>query len=86
MPQSVVSKSKTINYQLVDSKLTTTALNLMERMLVLDPKTRVSAAEALDHSYFLPYRDDFQETVEEEPFHWPVECDGLALEIWKKRT
>lgn len=57
----------------------------MERMLVLDPKTRVSAAEALDHSYFLPYRDEFQEIVEES-FHWPFECDGLPLEIWKKRT
>lgn len=58
----------------------------MERMLVLDPKMRVSAAEALDHSYFLPYRDEFQEIVEEKPFHWPFECDGLPLEIWKKRT
>lgn len=58
----------------------------MERMLVFDPKTRVSASEALEHSYFLPYRDQVQETVREKPFYWPFECDRLPLEAWKNMT
>lgn len=72
------------NKAAVDSRLTIIALDLMERMLVFDPKKRVSASEALGHSYFFPYRDQLQEPVEEKPFCWPFESDGLSLEEWKE--
>jgi p38 MAP kinase len=44
------------------------ALDLLERMLRFEPRTRVDAAQALAHPYVAPYHDPSDEPVSPEEF------------------
>lgn len=44
------------------------AIDLLSKMLVFDPKKRISAAEALTHPYMEPYHDPTDEPVCETKF------------------
>eukprot|EP00300_Choanocystis_sp_HF-7_P043192 c9789_g1_i1.p1 GENE.c9789_g1_i1~~c9789_g1_i1.p1 ORF type:complete len:412 (+),score=98.14 c9789_g1_i1:55-1290(+) len=44
------------------------AIDLLERLLKVDPAERLTAAEALAHPYFAAYRDEPSETVSETQF------------------
>lgn len=63
--------------------LTTAAIDLMERMLVFDPKKRITAAEALSHDYLAPYHDPTDEPVAEEKFDWSFNDADLPVDTWK---
>ncbi|KAM5250616.1 mitogen-activated protein kinase 12 isoform 2-T2 [Hipposideros larvatus] len=59
------------------------ALNLLEKMLVLDADQRVTAAEALTHPYF----ESLQDTEDEPKAHkYDESCDDVdrTLEEWKR--
>ncbi|XP_060044853.1 mitogen-activated protein kinase 11 isoform X2 [Erinaceus europaeus] len=58
------------------------AVDLLERMLVLDSDQRVSAAEALAHAYFSQYHDPDDEP-EAEPYDESVEAKERTVEEWK---
>jgi serine/threonine protein kinase len=45
-----------------------TAIDLLENMLVFDPRKRVKAEEALAHPYLAPYHDPTDEPKAEEKF------------------
>lgn len=61
----------------------TVAVDLLERMLVFDPKKRITAAEALAHEYLAPYHDPTDEPVAEEKFDWSFNDADLPVDTWK---
>lgn len=52
-------------------------------MLVLDTDKRITAAEALAHSYFSQYHDPDDEP-EAEPYDQSFESRELEIEEWKR--
>lgn len=63
--------------------LTSAAIDLLGRMLVLDSDQRVSASEALAHAYFSQYHDPDDEPEAAEPYDESVEAKERTLEEWK---
>lgn len=58
-------------------------MDLLERMLVFDPKKRITATEALAHPYLSPYHDPTDEPVAEEKFDWSFNDADLPVDTWK---
>ena len=58
-------------------------MDLLEDMLVFDPRKRVKAAEALAHEYLSPYHDPTDEPVAEEKFDWSFNDADLPVDTWK---
>lgn len=61
------------------------AVDLLEKMLVLDTDKRITAAEALAHTYFAQYHDPDDEP-EAEPFDQTFESQELDIEEWKRKS
>jgi p38 MAP kinase len=59
------------------------AIDLLEKMLVFDPKKRITAAEALAHPYLSPYHDPDDEPVTDSTFDWSFTEMELTVEQWK---
>lgn len=59
------------------------AVNLLEKMLVLDAEKRVTAAEALMHPYFEPVHDP-EEEIEAEKYDDTFDNMDLPLDEWKR--
>ncbi|KAK6320014.1 mitogen-activated protein kinase 12 [Coregonus clupeaformis] len=71
--------------QALFSKVNPQAVTVIERMLLLDPESRVTAAEALALPYFSEYREPEEET-EAQPYDHSVDNSDLPLEQWKRHT
>jgi p38 MAP kinase len=61
----------------------TDALDLLEKMLVFDPRKRIDAAESLAHEYVAPYHDPTDEPVASEKFDWSFNDADLPVDTWK---
>ncbi|KAL1020752.1 hypothetical protein UPYG_G00004180 [Umbra pygmaea] len=61
------------------------AVDLLEKMLVLDTDKRITASEALAHTYFSQYHDPDDEP-EAEPYDQSFESRELEIEEWKRLT
>ncbi|KAM9874693.1 Mitogen-activated protein kinase HOG1 [Verticillium dahliae] len=59
------------------------AIDLLERMLVFDPKKRITATEAMAHEYLAPYHDPTDEPVAVEKFDWSFNDSDLPVDTWK---
>lgn len=59
------------------------AIELLERMLVFDPRKRVKAGEALADPYLAPYHDPTDEPEAEEKFDWSFSDADLPVDTWK---
>ncbi|PNY30046.1 Mitogen-activated protein kinase HOG1, partial [Tolypocladium capitatum] len=59
------------------------AVDLLERMLVFDPKKRITATDALAHEYLTPYHDPTDEPVADEKFDWSFNDADLPVDTWK---
>jgi p38 MAP kinase len=59
------------------------AVDLLERMLVFNPKQRIQATEALAHEYLTPYHDPTDEPVAQEKFDWSFNDADLPVDTWK---
>jgi p38 MAP kinase len=60
-----------------------TALDLLEKMLVFDPRSRITATEALSHEYLAPYHDPTDEPAAAEKFDWSFNDADLPVDTWK---
>ena len=70
----------------LSSKFTTAdpaAVDLLEAMLVFDPRKRVKAGDALAHEYLSPYHDPTDEPVAEDKFDWSFNDADLPVDTWK---
>lgn len=61
----------------------TAALDLLEKMLVFDPRKRIDATESLAHEYVAPYHDPTDEPVAAEKFDWSFNDADLPVDTWK---
>uniref|UniRef100_A0AAX7VT79 mitogen-activated protein kinase n=1 Tax=Astatotilapia calliptera TaxID=8154 RepID=A0AAX7VT79_ASTCA len=61
------------------------SVSVLERMLLLDPEKRVTAAEALTLPYFTEFRDPDEET-EAQPYDHSLDNAELTLDQWKRHT
>lgn len=59
------------------------AVDLLEKMLVFDPRTRISSTEALAHPFLEPYADPSDEPEASEPFDWSFNDAELPVDTWK---
>jgi len=59
------------------------AIELLERMLVFDPRTRIKAGQALADPYLAPYHDPTDEPEAEEKFDWSFNDADLPVDTWK---
>ncbi|XP_007892449.1 mitogen-activated protein kinase 13 [Callorhinchus milii] len=73
------------DFSLLFSNASPLAVDLLEKMLVLDSDNRLSATEALSHPYFEPYREPGEET-ESEPFDDSLDHLKLSVDQWKRHT
>ncbi|VDO15969.1 unnamed protein product [Rodentolepis nana] len=58
-------------------------LDLLSKMLVLDPDRRLTAAQALSHPYFAEYHDENDEPVGTPLDDELIDADNLTVEEWK---
>ncbi|XP_027873493.1 mitogen-activated protein kinase 14A [Xiphophorus couchianus] len=61
------------------------AVDLLEKMLVLDSDKRITATEALEHPYFSQYHDP-EDEPEAEPYDQSFESRELEIDEWKRLT
>eukprot|EP00069_Balaena_mysticetus_P008142 bmy_05848T0 len=61
------------------------AVDLLEKMLVLDSDKRITAAQALAHAYFAQYHDPDDEPVA-DPYDQSFESRDLLIDEWKSLT
>jgi p38 MAP kinase len=59
------------------------AIDMLEKMLVFNPKSRITAGEALAHPYLSPYHDASDEPVADEKFDWSFNDADLPVDTWK---
>jgi p38 MAP kinase len=59
------------------------ATELLENMLVFDPRERVTASEALHFAYLAPYHDPTDEPEAEEKFDWTFNTANHSVDVWK---
>uniref|UniRef100_A0AAQ5YDK6 mitogen-activated protein kinase n=1 Tax=Amphiprion ocellaris TaxID=80972 RepID=A0AAQ5YDK6_AMPOC len=75
--------SESVSLQILFTSIS--AVDLLEKMLVLDTDKRITAAEALAHPYFTQYHDPDDEP-EAEPYDQSFESRELEIEEWKSLT
>lgn len=59
-------------------------MSVLERMLLLDPDSRVTAAEALTLPFFSEFREPGEET-EAQPYDHSLDNADLPLDQWKRK-
>ena len=66
-----------------DAMASSTALDLLEKMLVFDPRKRIDATGSLGHEYVAPYHDPTDEPEAAEKFDWSFNDADLPVDTWK---
>ena len=61
------------------------ALDLLGKLLVLDPTERVTARDSLSHEYLKPYHNEEHEPDSTEMFDWSFTNSELSIKEWQQR-
>uniref|UniRef100_A0A3Q3EVL1 mitogen-activated protein kinase n=1 Tax=Labrus bergylta TaxID=56723 RepID=A0A3Q3EVL1_9LABR len=80
-----LSKEEKKDLHKVFSSTNPQAVSVLERMLLLDPEQRVTAAEALSLPYFKEFREPEEET-EAQPYDHSIDNTDMQLNLWKRHT
>lgn len=67
----------------VFKRLMMVAIDLLEKMLDLDPEKRISSTDALKHEYVSAYQDSEDEPVFEKQLDWSLLDSELSADEWK---
>ncbi|ODV85171.1 hypothetical protein CANARDRAFT_199343 [[Candida] arabinofermentans NRRL YB-2248] len=59
------------------------AIDVLAKMLLFDPRKRVTAEQALEHPYLSPYHDPSDEPSAEEKFDWSFNDADLPVDTWR---
>ena len=59
------------------------AIDLLEKLLTLNPQNRITAADAIEHPFLAEFHDPGDEPVAEATLEWAFEERNLTLEQWK---
>ncbi|KAI3386009.1 hypothetical protein SNEBB_009329 [Seison nebaliae] len=59
-------------------------INLLDKLLLFDPRKRLTACEALSHPYLSVYHDESDEPIAPSKFQDPYEDKNLEINDWKK--
>jgi len=76
-------KRKRVNFREHFPNTDPEALDLLDKMLVFDLNTRITAAQALAHPYLAPYHNPADEPEAEEVFDWSFNDADLPINTWK---
>jgi p38 MAP kinase len=60
-------------------------IDLLEKMLVYDPRSRITATQALEQPYLAIYHDEKDEPVADAPFDWSFDELDLPPSEWRDR-
>lgn len=63
--------------------LTLLAIDLLEKMLDIDPKKRITAADALAHPYVSTYSDSNDEPECKKQIDWSLLDSEMTTDEWK---
>jgi p38 MAP kinase len=61
------------------------AVDLLEKMLDIDPEKRITTTEALAHPYVSTYSDPEDEPVFDRQLDWSLLDSELSSEEWKTK-
>jgi len=61
------------------------AIDLLSKLLMLDPAERITAAEALEHPFFSELHDPEDEPLCDQPFFIEHEIDNLPVKVLKQK-
>ncbi|KIM98645.1 hypothetical protein OIDMADRAFT_202418 [Oidiodendron maius Zn] len=59
------------------------AVDLLEQMLVFDPRKRICSSKALTHKYLHSYHEPLDEPVARGKFDWSFSDTNLPIDTWK---
>ena len=77
-------KRQPVELSVLFPEATSSSLDLLGQVLVLDPKKRISAAEALSHGYLSRYHDPKEEPICTPPFDFSFEKKLLTKDDLQK--
>ena len=80
----MVRHEKNVTFALLTDWLWVSAIDLLERMLDLDPDTRITAEQALAHPYLKQYADPTDEPTS-EPYDQSFEEKDLDIPTWRSK-
>lgn len=58
-------------------------IDILERLLELDPEKRITAADALSHPFVTAYHDPEDEPVSDHQLDWSFLGSDLSRDSWK---
>ncbi|KAJ2808692.1 MAPK protein hog1 [Coemansia furcata] len=76
-------RRKPVSFKARFPRIEPLAIDLLEKMLVFDPRKRITATEALAHPYLETYHDEADEPEAASKFDWSFNDADLPVEEWK---